>query len=131
MPLTGKFIGPPRIWTKADDIPGLMMSRSFGDEIGHSCGIICTPGTLLSLVVKEFARDGSCVCLVVGSDGAFEMMPEGAIASICHKYLDSLDAESAAKEISQTAFHFWNKNMMGYVDDITCIVIYLNPPNQA
>lgn len=42
---SGKFLGPPRVWTKNGDIPGLMMSRSFGDEVGHSCGIICTPGS--------------------------------------------------------------------------------------
>lgn len=41
----GRAIGPPRIWNKGGELPGLMMSRSFGDEAGHAVGIVCTPGT--------------------------------------------------------------------------------------
>lgn len=40
----GAPIGPNRVWKKFEDAPGLMMSRTFGDRMGHACGIICTPG---------------------------------------------------------------------------------------
>ena len=40
----GAPIGPNRVWKKFEEAPGLMMSRTFGDRMGHACGIICTPG---------------------------------------------------------------------------------------
>lgn len=39
-----EFIGPERIWLKTQDIPGLAMSRSFGDRVAASVGCISTPG---------------------------------------------------------------------------------------
>lgn len=35
----GEPIGPMRVWVKNDEIPGLAMSRSFGDRIAHSVGV--------------------------------------------------------------------------------------------
>ena len=50
--------------------------------------------------------------LVIAADGgARPLLLAGLRPQIVIGDLDSLDAESAAKEISQTAFHFWNKNM--------------------
>ena len=43
----GVPIGPPRIWDKKSDGPGLMMSRSFGDQVGHTLGIIAEPGIVI------------------------------------------------------------------------------------
>lgn len=40
----GQKVGPLRIWKKGLKMPGLMMSRTFGDELGHECGIIAEPG---------------------------------------------------------------------------------------
>ncbi len=41
----GSPIGPPRIWDQSGEGPGLMMSRSFGDEMGHRVGMTAQPGT--------------------------------------------------------------------------------------
>lgn len=40
----GDPLGPPRVWLKNQDIPGLAMSRSFGDLIASQVGVICVPG---------------------------------------------------------------------------------------
>ena len=37
-------IGPLRVWLKNDDIPGLAMTRSFGDEVASRVGVTCEPG---------------------------------------------------------------------------------------
>ena len=37
-------IGPLRVWLKNEDIPGLAMTRSFGDEVASRVGVICEPG---------------------------------------------------------------------------------------
>lgn len=42
----GEFIGPARVWLKEDDIPGLAMSRSFGDQVAASVGCISEPGSI-------------------------------------------------------------------------------------
>ena len=62
-----------------------MMSRTFGDEIGHSCGIICIPGTSISLIkeVKVFDLNDKSAFFVVGSDGLFEMLNENIIGAEC------------------------------------------------
>ena len=37
---------PLRVFKGKDRVPGLMMTRSFGDIIGHSCGISSIPGNI-------------------------------------------------------------------------------------
>jgi len=32
------------VWLIDEDIPGLAMSRSFGDQVAASVGVICEPG---------------------------------------------------------------------------------------
>jgi hypothetical protein len=39
-------LGPARVWLKDADIPGLAMSRSFGDKVAASCGVISEPGIM-------------------------------------------------------------------------------------
>jgi serine/threonine protein phosphatase PrpC len=66
----GNFIGPVRVWRKYEQVPGLMMSRSFGDRYGHSCGVISTPEVI------NFKLDSSCKAIVLGSDGLWEVMTQ-------------------------------------------------------
>ena len=42
----GNFVGPERVWGINLEGPGLAMSRSFGDEIGHSIGVVVDPEIL-------------------------------------------------------------------------------------
>jgi serine/threonine protein phosphatase PrpC len=37
-------IGPLRVWLKTEDIPGLAMTRSFGDEVASRVGVTAEPG---------------------------------------------------------------------------------------
>lgn len=43
--LSGNNVGPSRVWLKDEDVPGLAMSRSLGDLIAESVGVISTPDT--------------------------------------------------------------------------------------
>jgi len=36
--------GPYRVWFKNEGYPGLAMSRSIGDLVATSVGVICEPG---------------------------------------------------------------------------------------
>jgi hypothetical protein len=40
----GEFIGPARVWLMEHNIPGLAMSRSFGDKTASQVGVISEPG---------------------------------------------------------------------------------------
>ncbi len=42
----GEFVGPLRVWLKEDDIPGLAMTRAFGDKVAASVGVIADPGII-------------------------------------------------------------------------------------
>lgn len=44
----GNPIGPLRVWDQSEEGPGLMMSRSFGDQAGHKVGMCALPGMLCS-----------------------------------------------------------------------------------
>lgn len=39
----GNDIGPLRIWVKEEQVPGLAMTRSFGDLVAASVGVSCEP----------------------------------------------------------------------------------------
>jgi len=54
------------------------------------------------------------------------MLPETIIGQVCLQYLSDKNSDAAAKELCRRAQMAWQKNMIGYVDDITCLVIYLS-----
>ena len=37
-------VGPLRVWLKNEDIPGLAMTRAFGDQVAASVGVTAEPG---------------------------------------------------------------------------------------
>ena len=44
-------IGPLRVWLKNDDIPGLAMTRSFGDEVASRVGVTAEPGKFIKTII--------------------------------------------------------------------------------
>lgn len=40
----GNQVGPLRVWLQGLNLPGLAMTRSFGDSCGIQAGIIAEPG---------------------------------------------------------------------------------------
>lgn len=39
----GSPVGPKRVWLPTEDIPGLSMTRAFGDKLGASVGVTAEP----------------------------------------------------------------------------------------
>jgi len=60
--------GPPRVWLGNMDVPGLAMSRSLGDTVGHDAGIISTPEITTATITSEHE------CLIIASDGLWEFI---------------------------------------------------------
>lgn len=44
----GHLIGPDRVWVRNQPYPGLAMSRSIGDRVAASVGVIWAPGIIIS-----------------------------------------------------------------------------------
>ena len=44
-------MGPSRVWLAHEDVPGLAMSRSLGDYVAQSVGVIPDPGNLYLYII--------------------------------------------------------------------------------
>jgi serine/threonine protein phosphatase PrpC len=120
----GNFIGPPRIWDKSGEGPGLMMSRSFGDQSGHKVGMTAVPE------VKHLTKDDHHRFLILGSDGLWEKTSEVFMVNTCKKYSKDKDSvDKICRELMSNSVNRWNKECIFYRDDISCIVVELTPPN--
>lgn len=59
-----KFVGPYRVWVKGTTLPGLAMSRSIGDELAKSVGVISSP------ISQSFLHHSSTDrFIIIASDG--------------------------------------------------------------
>ena len=64
----GNQIGPMRVWLKNEDIPGLAMTRSFGDAMAARVGVNALPE------IKEFTLTTEDKIIVLASDGVWEFL---------------------------------------------------------
>ncbi len=48
-------MGPKRVWLLKEDVPGLAMSRSIGDFVAQSVGVIAEPGNSISIIITIFS----------------------------------------------------------------------------
>ena len=62
------FRAPARVWLADQDLPGLAMSRSLGDVVAHSVGVISTPE------VEERVMTEDDRALVLATDGLWEFV---------------------------------------------------------
>ena len=114
------FIGSERIWIKNSEIPGLHISRSFGDNLAHSVGVISEPE------IKIFDFCGNEKFIILASDGVWEYVDSDECVDIVKNYYENdKDAIGALNELVKVAFTRWEKEQ-GYTDDITAIVVFFD-----
>jgi serine/threonine protein phosphatase PrpC len=63
-----EFMGPARVWLRDEEIPGLAMSRSFGDEVAASVGITAQPEII------EWKLTAEDKFIILASDGVWEFL---------------------------------------------------------
>lgn len=56
------------MWLREDDIPGLAMSRSFGDRVAASVGVIAEPE------ITEYKFHDEDKFMIIASDGVWEFI---------------------------------------------------------
>jgi len=67
-------IGPLRVWLEKEDIPGLAMTRSFGDEVAARVGVVAEP-EILELDLGQEDK-----FMVLASDGVWEFITNDEVA---------------------------------------------------
>ena len=113
-----EYVGPQRVWTKDKNIPGLAMSRSFGDKIFESVGVISTPNILFfrHKLIDKF--------IVVASDGLWMYLSNQEVVKIVGKYYKEKNCDQAIEELYNTAKVRWTEND-DFIDDISIIILFL------
>ena len=113
----GEKSGPYRVWKKGEMYPGIAMSRSVGDLIATSLGVIPEP------VFRETTIDKKSKFMVLASDGIWEFLSNQKVADLIMPFYNKNDAEGACKTIVKEATKWWNQEDI-VVDDITAIVVF-------
>ena len=112
-------VGPFRVWFKGKNYPGLAMSRSIGDNIAKTIGVINEPD-----VNVYNANTLNVKAIVIATDGVWEFMNNNRIRDIVIEYYKADDCKGAGKKIVAEARKLWEVNNKMGIDDITCIVIF-------
>ena len=89
----GNPVGPARVWLKNQDLPGLAMSRSLGDGVAASVGVIPDPEIL------EFLLNAEDKFIAIGSDGVFEFLSNEEVVKIVVPYWKSKDVKGACEAL--------------------------------
>ena len=112
--------GVPRVWLKDVDMPGLAMSRSFGDGAAATVGVHSVPE------IKETILGMGCKFLIFASDGVWEFISSQEAVDIVGKYYNqsSSDPQLAAVKLVEEGIKRWEKEDDS-IDDTTAIVVFL------
>lgn len=110
--------GPPRVWLGHMDIPGLAMSRSLGDTVAHTAGVLSDPE------ISTVELSPADKVIVWASDGLWEFISSQEVLDLIagvddpKKAVDILVAEANTR---------WMKEEQ-VIDDTTVIVAFLDVP---
>ncbi|KFH02905.1 putative PP2C [Toxoplasma gondii MAS] len=113
---------PHRVFLKGKNYPGLAMSRSIGDSMGHCAGVTSEPD-ISDIDLLEDRDEVVIMC----TDGVWEFMTPDEVVDIVSRY-SIYQADEAAQELSREAWKRWLEQDGHSVDDITVQIIHLFPP---
>jgi serine/threonine protein phosphatase PrpC len=116
----GNFVGPLRVYLKDKDIPGLAMTRSFGDYYASTVGTISIPD------VTEYKFSASDKFLILASDGLFEFMSNEELLKIVTEYYERNDIVGCSEYLYKESYRKWINEETDIVDDITIILVFLD-----
>ena len=113
----GNYIGPKRVWLKNEDVPGLAMSRSFGDEVAHSVGVIAEPEIINYSLLHEDKF------VILASDGIWEFITSDECVNFVKDFYVKKDINGALNFLYKEASKRWIIEEE-VIDDITLIIIF-------
>ncbi len=113
----GEFVGPQRVWIKEEEVPGLAMTRSFGDRVAATVGVMSEPE------IKEFDFDENDKYMIIASDGIWEFISSQECIDIIQKYYESNDMKGCCDYLYQESSKRWLKEEE-VIDDTTLILVF-------
>ena len=116
---TGEEVGPQRVWVKDDEVPGLAMTRSFGDRVAAIAGTICIPE------IKEYIFDENDKFMILASDGVWEFIQSDECIDIIGKFYLNNNIEGCCEFLYRESRKRWIKEEE-VVDDITMLIIFFD-----
>ncbi|KAM1464125.1 hypothetical protein ACFXTO_043830 [Malus domestica] len=106
-----------RVWLPHVDLPGLAMSRAFGDFILKDHGIIATPD------VSHHRLTSNDQFVVLATDGVWDVLSNSEVASIVW---EAESAQAAARVVNEAASAMWRKKFPNAKrDDCTVVCLFL------
>jgi len=108
--------GPPRVWLGHMDVPGLAMSRSLGDAVAHTAGVISEP----EFTERDLNPDTDKF-VIVATDGLWEFCSS-------EETVEMADANIGPGEAVDFLVREANNRWMAeeqVIDDTTVIIAYL------
>ena len=115
----GNDFGPKRVWIKNEDIPGLAMSRSFGDEVAASVGTISEP----EIETYDITDDDKFI--IIASDGIWEFISSLECVNIIKDFYLKKDLKGCLKYLLNESSKRWIKEEE-VIDDITAVLIFFD-----
>ena len=113
----GEFVGPERVWIKEEDVPGLAMTRSFGDRVAATVGVMSEPE------IKEFDFDKNDKFMIIASDGIWEFISSQECVDIIKDFYDKNDLKECCEYLYQESSKRWLKEEE-VIDDTTLILVF-------
>ena len=113
----GEFVGPERVWIKEEEIPGLAMTRSFGDRVAATVGVISEPE------IKEFELDENDKFMIIASDGIWEFISSQECIDIISSYYEKNDIKGCCQYLYSESSKRWLKEEE-VIDDTTLILVF-------
>ncbi|KAK9742029.1 hypothetical protein RND81_03G144100 [Saponaria officinalis] len=112
-----------RVWLPEEDIPGLAMSRAFGDFDMKSHGIIVTP------VVSHHHLSSDDLFVVLATDGVWDVLSNDEVVSIVWSVKNK---EMAAKAVVDEANAAWKQKFpRAKVDDCTVVCLFFHDKDDS
>ncbi|KAF5748558.1 Phosphatase 2c putative isoform 1 [Tripterygium wilfordii] len=112
---------PPRLWVPNGMYPGTAFTRSIGDSIAETIGVVANPETVV------FELTPNHPFFVLASDGVFEFLSSQSVVDMVAKYTDPRDACAA---IVAESYRLWLQYETR-TDDITVIVVHITGLNNT
>ncbi len=113
----GEFVGPERVWIKEEEVPGLAMTRSFGDRVAATVGVMSEPE------IKEFNFEEGDKFMIIASDGIWEFISSQECIDIIKDYYDKNDLKGCCEYLYQESSKRWLKEEE-VIDDTTLILVF-------
>jgi serine/threonine protein phosphatase PrpC len=91
----GEFVGPERVWIKEEEVPGLAMTRSFGDRVAATVGVMSEPE------IKEFDFCEEDKYMIIASDGIWEFISSQECIDIIKDFYEKNDLKGCCEYLYQ------------------------------